>query len=403
MDRQVRYRWVGVNQAGQTVRGYIEAKNITFAKIALHQQGINARQIKSVQSVVKYLKYMRIKRADIAHLTRRLATLLKAQIPLVQALELLKAGEENLRLKDILSIIQSDVQSGVPLAEAFKKHPQYFNALFCHLIKAGETASALVMLLEQLASYLESREQMKQQLRKSLSYPITIFVIACIVTLGLLIFVVPQFKTLFESFQTELPHATMGLLTCSTWVQHWGLCVAVLIVSICYMMKFFYKHLSTVTFYMDYFSLKIPCIGPIFKQIMVTRFIQTLYIILSSGLSLVEALQLSAHVTHNTYMTQGILTAYTSLKEGRTFKYALENTELFSNQLIRIVEIGEASGQLLHMLKYLGLQQEETLKHELAILSGLFEPILMAILGIWIGCLVIALYMPIFQLGAIVS
>jgi type IV pilus assembly protein PilC len=403
MDGYSQYRWVGVNRAGQTVRGQLKAKSTTLAKIALHQQGIETKKIKQTKPFLKYFKNIRIKSSHITSLTRQLANLLQAEIPLLQAFELLKSGEDNPRIQKLLHHIQINIQTGIPLADAFQKHPKYFNVLFCHLIKAGELSGTLVILLKQLSTYQEARDKLKQKIKKSLAYPIAILSIACAVTIGLLLFVVPQFQMLFKSFHASLPTATLCLIACSKYIKTYGFILFLLTILCFYLLRYFYKNTRKITLKLDAFILKLPLIGVIIQEMIVARVTQTLSIILSAGLPLVDALNISANITNNLHYTEAILTTRTALTEGHPLQRTLENTGLFPNMMTQIVGMGEASGQLNHMLAQLALQQSEALTHKLDVLSSLFEPILMAILGLWVGGLIIALYLPIFQLGAIVS
>ncbi|MCH9716151.1 MAG: type II secretion system F family protein [Gammaproteobacteria bacterium] len=403
MDGYYQYRWIGVNRAGQTVRGHLKAKNTTLAKITLHQQGITIRNIKQTHKILKYFKNIRMKPYHITHLTRRLATLLQAQIPLLQAFDLLKNGEENPRLQTLLHQIQEDIQTGMPLADALQKHPQYFNALFCHVIRAGEISGALITLLNQLATHQETRELLKQKIKKSLAYPLAILSIACVVTIGLLVFVVPQFQRLFESFHARLPTATRGLIFCSEFIQSYGLLILSLSVFSLYTLRYILKKSPRTVLELDKLILKVPLLGPTLRDIILARMTQTLSILLAAGLPLVDALKISAHITNNLCYTEAILNTQIALTEGYPLQRTLENTGLFPNMMTQIVGMGEASGQLDSMLLHLAAQQDEALKHKFEILNSLFEPILMAVLGLWVGSLIIALYLPIFQLGAIVS
>jgi type IV pilus assembly protein PilC len=403
MDGYHQYRWIGVNRAGQTVRGHLKAKNTTLAKITLHQQGITIKKIKQTHKILKYFKNIRIKPYHITHLTRRLATLLQAQIPLLQAFELLKNGEENPRLQKLLHQIQEDIQTGIPLADALQKHPQYFNALFCHVIRAGEISGALITLLKQLATHQEARELLKQKIKKSLAYPLAILSIACVVTIGLLVFVVPQFQRLFESFHARLPAATRGLIFCSDSIQTYGFLILFFCIFCLYILRYIFKNSPDIALKFDKLILKLPLLGPTLRDIILARMTQTLSILLAAGLPLVDALKISAHMTNNLCYTEAILNTKIALTEGYPLQCTLENTGLFPNMMTQLVGMGEASGQLESMLSHLAAQQDEALKHKFEILNSLFEPILMAVLGLWVGSLIIALYLPIFQLGAIVS
>ncbi len=403
MDGYHQYRWVGVDRAGQTVRGQLQAKNATLAKITLHQQGIETHKIKQTHLFLKYFKSHRIQPAHITALTRQLKSLLEAQIPLLQAFDLLKSGTENPRIKKLLHQIQQDIQSGLSLADACRKHPQYFNALFCHMIQAGELSGALITLLEQLSNHQETREQLKQKIRKSLAYPITILSIASIVTTGLLLFVVPQFQLLFKSFHANLPAATQCLITCSEFIKAYGLMLFIFSLFSILSLRYSYKKSRSIALTWDMLMLKLPLIGATIQATILARFTQALSILLSAGLPLVDALNISAHISNNLCYTEAILSTKAALTEGHPLQRTLENTGLFPNMMTQVIGMGEASGQLKSMLAHLAEQQAAALAHKLDVQSSLFEPILMAVLGLWVGGLIVALYLPIFQLGAIVS
>lgn len=403
MDSHHRYRWVGVNHLNQSVHGYLTAKNITLAKITLHQQGVKITHIKPTQRLLGYLKNKRVRAHHITQLTRQLADLLQSHIPLLQAFELLKSGEDNPRLKQLLNAIQTDVQSGIPLADALRKYPAHFNALFCHLIQAGEASGALMHLLKQLANHQERQAKCIQKIKKSLAYPLAILSIAACVTFGLLRFVVPQFQTLFESFHAELPFATQCLIQSADYIKAYGLISIISMGSCMYAARYAYQQYQTLTLKCDAFILKLPLLGPLFKAMILNRLTETLSILLSAGLPLVEALTIAAPSCNNLYYTKAILAVQSTLTEGQPLQRTLENTGLFPSMMTQIVGMGEASGQLQSMLKQLAHQQSEALNHMLDLLGSLFEPILMAVLGLWVGGLIIALYLPVFQLGAIIS
>ncbi|MDF1678520.1 MAG: type II secretion system F family protein [Legionellaceae bacterium] len=403
MDGYQQYRFVGVNRLGQTVRGHIKAKNMTLAKIILHRRGVQAQKIKSTHFFLNPFKRYRIKPIHITQLTLGLARLLQANIPLLQALELLKCGETNPRIEALLCTIQTDIQSGLSLADALKKHPKYFSALFCHMVQAGELSGTLKTLLRQLSNYREARDALRQKIKKSLAYPTAIIGIACTVTLGLLLFVVPQFQQLFESFNAHLPAATLCLIQSALFIKTYGLiCLTVTLLG-AYCLRYLYTHTPRVTLTLDTYFLKLPFTGSILRDIIVTRLTQTLSILLKAGMPLTDAVARTTHITNNACYTQALLTIQNALREGHPLQAAFENTALFPSMMTQIIGMGEASGQLTAMLTHFAEQQDETLKHQLDVISSLFEPFLMAVLGLWIGGLIVALYLPIFQLGAIIS
>ena len=403
MDCYHRYRWVGVNSAGQAVRGCLEAKTPTLAKIHLHQQGVTARKISKERPFACIRPSTQIKPSNITQFIRQIASLLAAHVPLIQALELLRAGEDNSRMRRLLHTLERDVQNGLSLADALHKHKTYFNVLTCHLIQAGEQSGTLMTLLTKLAEYREELHRLHKKLRATLSYPLAILSIATCVTVGLLLFVVPQFKELFDSFHAPLPVFTQTIINLAAGIKQYGLTALALGAGCAYTLISYYKKSVRIRFTLDCFILKIPLLGSMIKQALIARFAHTLSILLSAGTPLVDALTTSSNIAQNLLYTRAILAIRDSIIEGHSLKRSLEESMLFPHMMVQLIGIGETSGRLESMLTCIAQQQDEALTHVIETLSGLFEPFLMAVLGLWVGSLIIAMYLPIFQLGAIVS
>lgn len=403
MDCYHRYRWVGVNGAGQLVQGCLEAKTSTLVKILLYKQGVTAKKISREQPFDLIKPASRIKPANITQFIRQIVSLLSAEVPLIQALELLRSGEDNQRMRRLLHTLQCDVQSGLSLADALRKHTSYFNPFTCHLIQAGEQSGALIPLLTKLAHYREKQLSIQKKIRGALAYPLAILAIATCVTLGLLLFVVPQFQVLFESFHTSLPVFTQSMINLAAHLKQHGLTTLAVGTACTYTLKSYYKKSNRIQFILDATMLKLPLVGSLAKQALIARFAHTLSILLSAGTPLVDALTTSSNIAANAVYARGVLTIRDSIIEGRSLKHALQESRLFPNMMVQLVGIGETSGRLEPMLMHIAKQQDETLGHTIQTLSGLFEPLLMAVLGLWVGSLIIAMYLPIFQLGAIVS
>ena len=402
MDCYHRYRWIGVNVAGQPVRGCLEAKTPTLAKILLHKQGVTAHKI-SKERPFAYIIPSHIKQSHVTQIIQQMTSLLSAQVPLIQTLELLKIGEDNPRMRRILHNLEHDVQNGLSLAEALYKNNTYFNSFMCHLIQAGEQSGTLVTLLTKLTEYREDLHRLHKKIRATLSYPLAILSIATCVTVGLLLFVVPQFKDLFDSFKTPLPSFTQSIISLAAGIKHYGLTVLILATGCIYILITCYKKSTRVRFILDCFILKIPLLGSMVKQSLIARFAHALSILLAAGTPLVEALTTSSNIPQNLVYNRAILAIRDNIIEGHSLKRSLEESTLFPQIMIQLVGIGELSGRLESMLTYIAKQQHEALGHTTQTMSGLFEPFLMAVLGLWIGGLIIAMYLPIFQLGTIVS
>lgn len=404
MDALYHYRWVGVNRTGQTVHGTLEAHTRTCVKIRLYQQGVHTKKITRTRaSLFNRFKSTRIKSQHLTHAARSLAALLKAQIPLTHALQLLQANENNRNLKNILKHIQTDVQAGLPLAQALQKHPRTFNRLFYHMVHIGERSGTLIKLLMQLAIHREKHERLQKKIHASLIYPVTILCVACFVTLGLLLFVVPEFQILFVNFNASLPAATRYLIHVSSLLKTHGLLLLLILFSSSYALRRLCTRSNRLTKHADCLLLRLPILSRIARLTIFTRLTQTLSILLSAGMPLVEALGICTQLTHNHVYMQGLKQIQTQLTEGYSLQQALETSALFPSVMTQLVGMGEASGRLETMLAHLADQQNETLDHTMQSLSGLFEPFLMALLGFWIGGLIVALYLPIFQLGGLIS
>ncbi|NCT56839.1 MAG: type II secretion system F family protein [Legionella sp.] len=403
MDCYHRYRWVGVNGSGQPARGCLEAKTPTLAKIYLHKQGIIAHKISKERPFAYFRPSSRIKSSNITQFIRQLASLLAAQVPLIQALGLLRSGEENPRMRRLLHAIERDVQQGLSLADAIYKHKLYFNTLMYRLIQAGEQSGALIVLLTKLAAYREELHRLHKKMRATLTYPLAILFIAACVTVGLLLFVVPQFQDLFDSFNAPLPSFTQHIIGLAAYIKHDGLITVMLSLGGIYTLTSCYKKLTRTRLILDKCILKLPLLGSIIKQALIARFAHTLAILLSAGTPLVDALAAASNIAHNIVYTHAILTVREHIIEGHSLKQSLEESMIFPNMMIQMVSMGESSGRLESMLACIAEQYDEALSHTIQTHSGLFEPLLMALLGLWVGSLIIAMYLPIFQLGAIVS
>jgi len=402
MNYPHRYRWAGVNSTGQAVQGCLEAKTPTLAKILLYKQGVTAQKI-SKERPFGFRPTPRITLTHITHVTRQIASLLSAQIPLLQALELLTCNEENDRLKRLLHTLHCDVQSGLSLADALRKHRKYFNPLMCHLIQAGEQSGTLVTILTRLAEHLEKQHNIQKKMRAVLAYPLAILAIAACVTTGLLLFVVPQFQELFESFNAALPAFTQRVISLSYGIKHHGLMILASMFISNYAFRALYTNSQRLRLTCDHVLLRLPIVGNMIRLTIIARFSHTLAILLSAGTPLVEALTISSNISNNLHYSKAIQAIRDNIIEGHTLKRSLEETTLFPNLMAQLIGVGETSGRLEPMLIHIAVQQEETLCHAIETLSGLFEPCLMALLGLWVGSLIIAMYLPIFQLGAIVS
>ncbi|WP_133130466.1 type II secretion system F family protein [Legionella yabuuchiae] len=398
----ISFNWEGVNQSGEKINGTIDAQSIAIAKVELRKQGVITRKIVKKRAPLFGKSSKKIKAADITIFSRQMATMIEAGIPLVQAFDIVARGQANPRMKKLIEDIKTDVESGTTLAEAFKKYPQHFNDLFCNLVDAGEQSGALDTMLDKVATYKEKIETIKKKIKKALTYPMAIMVVAFVVTAGLLIFVVPQFESLFEGFGADLPAVTRGVITMSEFFQaYWYIIFGAVGLGV-YGFIYSMKHSETFAHNIDRFLLKFPIIGPIIEKASIARFARTLSITFAAGLPLVDALKSVSGATGNYLFAKATENIREEVSSGQQLQVAMENTKMFPNMVVQMVAIGEESGALEQMLKKVADFYEEEVDNAVDSLSSLLEPLIMAILGVLVGGLVVAMYLPIFKLGTVV-
>ncbi|WP_133127338.1 type II secretion system F family protein [Legionella nagasakiensis] len=395
------YQWEGVNQSGEKLNGIIDARSLAIAKIELRKQGIITRKIIKKRKPL-FGKSKKIKQADITIFSRQLATMIEAGIPLIQAFDIVSKGQSNQRMKDLIETIKKDVESGLTLAESLKKHPAFFNELFCNLVDAGEKSGSLDVMLDKVATYKEKIETIKKKIKKALTYPMAVIVVAFLVTTGLLIFVVPQFESLFEGFGADLPALTRAIISLSEFFQAYWYILFGLLGAAIYGFIYARNHSSNFAHQVDRYMLKMPVVGTILEKAAIARFSRTLSITFAAGLPLVEALKSVSGATGNILYAEATDKIREEVSNGQQMQVAMENTGLFPNMVIQMIAIGEESGALEQMLTKVANFFEEEVDNAVDSLSSLLEPIIMAILGILVGGLVVAMYLPIFKLGSVV-
>ena len=339
---------------------------------------------------------------DLTGFTRQMATLIEAGIPIIQSFSIILKGLTNNRMINLLQTLKQTVESGSTLADALRQHPTYFNSLFCNLIAAGEQSGSLELMLDKVATYKEKTETLKNKIRSAMAYPLSIILIAIIVSGGLLTYVVPQFQSLFESFGAKIPPLTSFVITLSHWfIQYYILLFFILSGSI-YGFIYAQRHSIKFSQKIDGIILKIPMIGPILLNAIIARFTRTLSITFAAGLPLLDALNAVKGVTGNHLYTFGTEDIKKHVARGHTLSHSLENTKLFPSLVVQLVLIGEESGTLEKMLNKLADFYEEAVDNAVNGLSRLLEPLIMALLGLLVGGLIIAMYLPIFKLGSVI-
>jgi type IV pilus assembly protein PilC len=401
-EESILFIWEGTDRTGGRIKGELSARTENTAKAELRRQGIKVIKIKKKPKPLFSARKKKITTKDIAVFSRQLATMMSAGVPLVQAFEIVGRGHENPSMQDLIMGIKADVEGGSPLAEALGKHPIYFDELFCNLVHAGEQAGVLETLLHKIAEYKEKTESLKAKIKKALTYPTAVIVVACIVTAILLIFVVPTFEELFKGFGADLPAFTQMVIEMSRFLQaSWYIVLGILVVTGFVLVKLKQRS-AAFNQALDRFSLHIPAIGTILHKAAISRFARTLATMSAAGVPLVEALRSVAGATGNVIYSNAVLRMRDEVATGHQLQLSMRQANLFPNMVIQMVAIGEESGSLDSMLAKVADFYEEEVDNAVDSLSSLLEPMIMAFLGVVVGGLVIAMYLPIFKLGSVV-
>ena len=400
IKRDQSYSWSGLDKKGNRVSGKSLAPDETALRADLRRQGIAVNRIKKQSSALK--GGGKVKPEDIAVFSRQLATMLAAGIPLVQAFEIVGNGNDKPAMQKLILDIKADVEGGTSLHEALGKHPLHFDDLYVNLVEAGEQAGALETLLDKIATYKEKTEALKKKVKKALFYPAAVMVVAIVVTCILLIFVIPQFESLFKGFGADLPAFTQFVINMSRGLQDNGAFVAMVLGAAGYAFFYFKKRSRKMREFLDRAMLKFPIIGPILYKGAVARFARTLSTMFAAGVPLVEALESVAGACGNIVFEDAVMKMRDEVATGQRLQRAMENTGLFPNMVIQMIAVGEEAGALDAMSGKVATFYEAEVDNAVDSMSSLLEPLIMAILGILVGGLVIAMYLPIFKLGAVV-
>ena len=395
------YLWQGKDKTGNKTKGEIQGSSQALVKAQLRKQGINPSRVKRKPKDLFGPKKQKIKPMDIAVFTRQLATMMKSGIPLVQSFEIVGESLENPSMRVLVAEIKDDIAAGNNFADCIRKHPRYFDDLFCNLVEAGEQSGALETMLDRLAMYKEKSEALKAKIKKAMNYPIGVVLVALVVTGILLVKVVPQFAVTFASFGAELPAFTLLVLKFSDIaIAHWWKAIIV-IVAMVYAFKeakFRSKKFANIV---DRIALKLPIVGPILTSSCYARFTRTLSTTFSAGVPLVEALESVAGATGNIVFSTATRRIKDDVTTGQQLNFAIKNTTLFPTMIVQMVAIGEESGALDSMLDKCATFFEAEVDNAVDGLTALMEPLIMAVLGVLVGGLMIAMYLPIFELGAV--
>ena len=395
------YQWKGLTRLGEKRQGLIEATSKASARHELIQQGILAIKIIKKRQLWPGNPYRTIKRIDIILLTRHLATFTKAGIGLMQSLAFFKKNHSNPKMAFLLSSIQTDLESGLLFTDALRRHPKVFNALFCGMIYAGEQSGTLDMMLDKMATHQEKRASIRKKVKKALAYPTAIALMAILVTAGLLIFVIPQFERLFTDFGADLPAFTQFVIYLSNVIQHAGFMIASVIGACVYAMLRIGRHVPALTHWQHMLILKLPIMGPIIQKTAIAQVSRTLSITVAAGLPLTDALDIVSGVTGNNLYASAIVAIKKEVSNGHSLCQSMQVTSLFPGLVTQMIAIGEESGTLEHMLSKAADFYEEDMEHAIDALHSLLEPFIMSLLGLLVGGLVVAMYLPILKLGTV--
>jgi type IV pilus assembly protein PilC len=392
--------WTGTDKRGVKVKGQSRGGNPALIKADLRKQGIKPIAVRKKSNLFKGTAKKKIVPKDLAVYFRHLATMMSAGVPLVQSFDIIGRGHENAGMQELILKVKADVESGTSLADSLEKHPLYFDDLVVCLVAAGEQAGVLETLLDKIATYKEKTEYLKAKIKKAMFYPTAVIVVAFIVTAILLIFVVPQFESLFSNFGADLPAFTRVVVNLSEFMQaYWWLLLGV-IGGVIFGFLQGKKRSRKFGRVLDRMVLKMPIVGPIMHKAAIARYSRTLSTMFAAGVPLVEALQSVAGATGNVVYSDAVLMIKDSVATGQQLTFAMNQTGLFPNMVEQMVAIGEESGALDAMLSKVADFYEQEVDDAVDALTSLLEPLIMSVLGILIGGLVVAMYLPIFKMGA---
>lgn len=395
------FKWEGKDRKGTKVAGEMQGTNPALIKAQLRKQGVLVTKVNK-KSTLFSSKGKKIKPLDVAFFTRQLATMMKSGVPIIQAFDIIAEGTANPNFQKLINEIKVDVAAGNTLADSLRQHPKYFDDLFCNLVESGEQSGRLESLLDRIATYKEKTEALKAKIKKAMTYPISVVVVAVIVTAILLLKVVPQFKEVFASFGAELPAFTLMVISLSEWLQSWWFIILIGLIVIGY--AYTQAHLRSKKFRdaQDRILLKAPIIGDIIYKAAVARYARTLSTTFAAGVPLVDALDSVAGAAGNVVFYNAVMQIKEDVSAGSQLNFSMRTTNVFPSLAIQMAGIGEESGNLDGMLDKVADYYEAEVDNAVDNLTTLMEPMIMVVLGVLVGGLIIAMYLPIFQLGAVV-
>jgi type IV pilus assembly protein PilC len=400
-DKMINFAWEGVDRKGTKVSGELKGHNPAIVKAQLRKQGINPGKVRKKSESI-FNRGKKIKPMDIALFTRQMATMMKAGVPLLQSFDIIAEGSENPNLQKLIGEVKQEVASGNSFAISLRQKPQYFDELYCNLVDAGEQAGALEALLERVATYKEKTEQLKAKIKKAMTYPIAVLIVAMVVSAILLIKVVPQFENVFKGVGAELPAFTQMVINISEVLQEWWYIALAGLIGTVFAFKRIYKTSQKFRDSIDRLLLKIPIIGKLIYKSSLARYARTLSTTFAAGVPLVEALDSVAGATGNVVFKNAVMQIKQDVSTGMQLNFSMRSTGVFPAMAVQMTAIGEESGALDDMLDRVATIYEAEVDNMVDSLTSLMEPLIMAVLGVVVGGLVVAMYLPIFQLGSVV-
>ncbi len=392
------FKWVGTDRRGKRVKGESRASSDAIVRSEMRRQGVTP--IKVTKQINLSFGKQKITTGDIAFFSRQLATMMTAGVPMVQAFDIVGRGHSNPSMQELIMSIKADVEGGTSLTEALRKHPLYFDELFCSLVHAGEEAGVLETLLDRIASYKEKTESIKKKIKKALVYPASVIVVGIVVTAIILMFVVPVFEDLFKSFGADLPAFTQMVVKMSRFMQDYWWAVIAGLIAVVVVISQSWKRSPKFRELVDRGMLHMPIFGTVFHQSSLARFARTTSTMFAAGVPLVEALDSVAGATGNIIYGIAVVEMRDDVATGQSLRLAMEQQPLFPHMVRQMISIGEESGALDDMLSKVADYYEEEVDNAVDAISSLMEPLIMVVLGTLVGGLVVAMYLPIFKLGA---
>ena len=396
--KEYTYLWEGVDRSNRQVRGESKAASVTVVTTNLRRQGIRLVKIRRQT----FRGGRKVNEKDITFFTRQLATMLRAGVPLLQSFEIVARGHSNARFSRLMMEIKNKIEAGSSMSQAFREHPGHFDTLYCNLVAAGEASGTLDAILDRLATYKEKMLAIKAKIKSALFYPISVIVVAIVVVWIIMVWVIPAFKKVFQNFGADLPAPTLLVMAISEWVVAWWWLVFMVILGVIVGSGILLRRSAAFRYAFDRLSLKIPIIGEILQKATIARWTRTLQTMFAAGVPLVESLDAVGGASGNAVYMQATKRIQTEVSTGTSLTNSMTNTGLFPNMVLQMIQIGEESGSLDNMLGKIADFYEREVDDAVAALSSLLEPIIIVFLGVVIGGLVIAMYLPIFKLGQVV-